>query len=76
MRYRGGAQAHIGDKVLWCGRPGVVVFSIDNDQFSAAFPKSDWAYLGTGIMIDVEGVGLVHERGNDEPDLKLVARAK
>lgn len=78
MRYRCGAEARIGDRVIWCGRPGVVVFSIDSDEYSEAFPKSNWAYLGSGVMIDVEGVGLVleHDPEYDEPDIELVARAK
>ncbi|TKW67758.1 MAG: hypothetical protein DI616_05450 [Paracoccus denitrificans] len=78
MRYRCGAEARVGDRVMWGRRPGVVVFSIDSDEFSDAFPNSDWAYLGSGVMIDAEGVGLVHEHGpeHDGPDIELIARAK
>jgi hypothetical protein len=48
---------------------GVVVFSIDTDEYSAEFPESDWEYLGRGIMVQTENDGLVFlEKAFSDPD--------
>jgi len=41
-----------GRGTIGCGINGVVVFSIDTDEFSPELPKSDWAYLERGIGIN------------------------
>jgi hypothetical protein len=53
MKYPDGTEAHIGDRVeLWEGNVGVVVFSIDTNEFSEAYPKAQWGeFLGSGFMI-------------------------
>jgi hypothetical protein len=50
---------------------GVVVFSIDTDEFSTEFPKDEWIYLGRGIMVETERVGLVHLKETDE-DVEII----
>jgi hypothetical protein len=50
---------------------GVVVFSIDTDEFSTEFPKDKWVYLGRGIMAETERFGLVHLEETDE-DVEIV----
>ena len=75
MKYLSGEEVRLGDKVkLWEGCFGVVVFSIDTDEYSAEFPKEDWSYLRSGIMFETDCVGLVHYTEPDE-DLELLARA-
>ncbi len=76
MRYATGEEIMPGDLVLLAGRRGAVVFSLDADGFTQGFHREEWAYLGRGVMIEVEGVALVHAHGAPDPDLTLIARAK
>ena len=55
------------------GNRGLVVFSIDTNEFSATFPSEHWSYLKSGIMIDTEVAGLVHLTESTE-DLTLIHR--
>jgi hypothetical protein len=49
-----------GDRIdIGSAEKGVVVFSLDTDEFSNDFPKADWAYLGQGIMVLMDGGALV-----------------
>lgn len=74
MKYLTGEEVTIWDRVqAWDGCRGIVVFSIDADQFSDRFPKADWAHLERGMMMDTESAGLVHLKESDE-DLLLIAR--
>jgi hypothetical protein len=50
-----GKRVRIGNAI-----DGVVVFSIDTDEFSTEFPKDKWVYLGRAIMVETGRVGLVH----------------
>ena len=52
MEYEDGNEARIGDIVrLANGELVEVVFSIDTAEYSEEFLESEWAYLGSGIMI-------------------------
>jgi hypothetical protein len=63
-----GRLIRVGDRVtMGSGITGVVVFSIDTDEFSAEFPREQWQYLGRGIMVRSEQAGLVHlSEGNED----------
>ena len=74
MRYSNGKLAKLGDRVRLGDREGTVVFSIDTDEFSHAYPRESWAYLGRGIMIEVRDIGLIHYT-DSEADLQFIARA-
>ena len=75
MFYRDGRQARIGDHVRIQDFEGVVVFSIDTDEYSADFRKEDWAeFLECGVMIRFQKWGLIHYKEPDE-DLEFVSRA-
>ena len=74
MNYQDGQIVRIGDKVLLDDDEGVVLFSIDTDEFSAKFPKEDWVYLGKGVMFQTTGMGLVFQE-ESSTDLELVQRA-
>ncbi len=72
MFYPDGREARLGDRVRLGEREGIVVFSIDTDEFSEAFPREEWADYGEGIMVDLAGVGLVLCIEPDE-DLEFVS---
>jgi len=61
MKYSDGIEIMLGDKVLISGKyHGVVVANIDGDEYSKSNPKEQWAYLGSGVIIDTDFGGLVH----------------
>ena len=74
MNYKNGIKVRAGDKVIIddCF-DGVVVFCIDNDEYLDEFPKNEWAYLKTGMMIKCSKYGLVHCESMDD-DIEFVAR--
>jgi hypothetical protein len=74
MRYDDGQVAKLGDKVLlWEGNEGVVVCSFDADEYSEEYPKEEWGYLKTGILIKSNISGLVHYLA-PESGMRLVKR--
>jgi hypothetical protein len=61
MRYPDGAIVHVRDRVrLWEGAYGEVVCSLDTDEYSDRFPKSEWSYLERGILVESPQAGLIH----------------
>jgi hypothetical protein len=61
MRYRDGTEIHFNDKVIFeDGSSGIVVFSIDLEEYSQAYTENDWAYLESGVMVLSETSGLIH----------------
>ncbi len=58
----------VGDSVTYHGDPGVIVFVIDDDSYSAAYPKDHWSYLrkGLGIELQDETRTLYHLDSPDE----------
>jgi hypothetical protein len=76
LRYPDGQEIRLGDTVrMDGGAEGVVVFSIDTDEYPDEFPRAHWEYLKRGVMIDFPKYGLIHF-DKDEPDLALVRRAR
>lgn len=74
MKYLNGEKVLVGDKVkLWDNCIGVVVCSIDDDEYSDDYPKEDWGYLKNGIVINSDKGGLIHTIKPDE-DLELIER--
>ena len=62
----------LGDRVtMGSGINGVVVFSIDTDEYSPEFPKDKWEYLKRGIMLHTDRIGLVHLEESDE-DIEIL----
>lgn len=70
MRYAAGGVVRLGHHVqLGSDLRGVVVCSVDTDEYSEAYPKEDWsACLGKGVLIKTDTMGLVHLE-DDDPDL-------
>ena len=61
MKYPDGTDAHVGDRVrVSNGDTGVIVFSVDTNEYTAEYPKEDWAYLGSGVMVQTDIGALVH----------------
>jgi hypothetical protein len=74
MKYQDGQEVRLGDHVRLGGEStGTVVFSIDTDEYTSEFPRKDWSYLGTGVMIRSPSLGLLHYSEPDE-DLELLDR--
>ena len=57
----------------WLGCVGVVVASIDTDEYTPTCPKEQWAYLGRGVMVDTDKAGLIHYQEPDA-DMALIKR--
>jgi len=73
VSYQTGEEVRVGDHVLLGKAKGKVVFVIDSQQFSSEYPQTEWAYLGSGIGIETDKYGLIHEIKSDE-DLVLLNR--
>jgi len=74
MNYENGEKVCLWDRVKVGGDDkGIVVFSVDDNQYSSLFPKEKWSYLQRGAMIDTTFGGLVHYSEQDE-DLELISR--
>ena len=67
MRYRTGEEVELWDRVeMWEGCTGIVVFSIDADQYSPGFRKEHWSYLQRGAMVATNQIGLVFASKEDD----------
>lgn len=74
MHYEGGEEARLGDRVrLGENDRGLVVFSLDAAEFSEAYPRREWKGLKRGILVEFEGLGLVHYV---EPEEALVLEGR
>lgn len=58
-------RMRVGDCIHIDGLDGRVVANISQMDFSAEYPAETWAWLGTGILVETEEIGLVHYPGND-----------
>ena len=75
MKYPDGQIVKLGDKVkLGEDEGGIVVCSIDDDEYSDDYSKEQWSYLKKGVMINFPSFGLIHYE-KPEPDLQLIDRA-
>ena len=76
MNLENGDQVSLWDRVKFLeGENGIVLFSIDDDQYSPCYPKEQWTLLKHGLMLDSTFARLVHipESG---PDMELLHRGK
>jgi hypothetical protein len=72
MNYSDGRKIKAGDKVeLWLNCYGSVVCSIDDGVYTLNYPKKDWAYLKSGILVKMDNDELMHYSVEDY-DLKYV----
>jgi len=74
MKYTDGQEVRLGDRVaLWGDCHGTVVCSIDTDEYTSDFPRSQWEYLRHGVIVRSEKMGLIHYLEPDE-DFELIGR--
>jgi hypothetical protein len=60
VKYADGSEVRLGDRVrIRNGEIGVIVASVDTDEFSAEYPKNEWAHLETGVLVRTEKGALV-----------------
>jgi hypothetical protein len=73
MKYPDGTIARLGDRVrITNGDTGVIVASMDTDEYSREYPAENYAELKTGILILTDKGALVRF---EEPDhSKLLMR--
>jgi hypothetical protein len=72
MKYPDGQEVRLGDRVKL---GGIVVASIDTNEYSPEHLAAQWSYLKKGVMIEFSGTyGLIHYEEPDA-DLQLIARA-
>jgi hypothetical protein len=65
----------VGDRLrLWEDCVGIVVCSMDDDEYTPAFPRDHWAYLGSGVLIDCDLAGLIHYT-TPEDSFELIERS-
>jgi hypothetical protein len=76
MKYPDGSEVRLGDLVeLWEGNNGTVVCSIDTGEYSGEFPKEQWEYLGSGVLVLSDNAGLIHYK-EPERTMRLLHRGK
>jgi hypothetical protein len=69
-------EARLGDEIIIDDiYKGVVVASLDTDEYSASCPREEWAHLGTGIVVDTNFAGRIHYPNGDDEHIVLVKRA-
>ncbi len=67
MNYSNGKLIKPGDRVkLSDGSKGMVVFSVDTNEYTESYNEKEWSYLKKGIMIKSEELGLVHVTEENE----------
>lgn len=76
MKYWDGKEVMLGDRVrLGEDSGGVVVCSIDRNEYAKENPESSWGYLKKGVVIEFPKFGLIHYEEPEE-DLELIERSK
>lgn len=74
VKYLSGEEVRLGDVVkISEGVIGVVVCSIDTNEYTSEFTIEDWSYLEKGVLVNSEVQGLTHITEPDE-DLELISR--
>ena len=72
MNYSNGQEVRIGDRVkLWDNQRGTVVYSIETGEFSKDYPKTEWGYLKSGILVKTDTGEIFHYTKLDE-DFDLI----
>ncbi|WP_151715852.1 hypothetical protein [Acinetobacter sp. TUM15071] len=74
MNYQTGEMIELGDYVELSGdMTGVVVVIVENSQYSKPYPKEEWDYLESGLLILSDQAGLVHFPQMSE-EIKLISK--
>lgn len=71
MKYLDGKTIRRGDRIkLANGEPGTIVFSIDTNEYSDAFPNTEWEYLKAGVMVKTDAGAFVHLKDPNTNDIE------
>lgn len=74
MRYSNGKKVELGDKIdLGDGVTAIIVGIIDENLYSEEYPKSDWEYLKSGLLMLTRDSTLLHYP-KIEDEIKLISR--
>ena len=73
MHYKSGQAVLPGDRVDADGLKGKVVAVIDDGLYAPDYPEAEWSYLGEGLVIETDEIGVLHLPTMGE-DIALVAR--
>lgn len=70
MKYPDGTEARLGDRVrIANGDTGVIVASMDTNEFGNGYSAKDYAHLNTGILILTDKGALVRLEEPDHSDI-------
>ncbi|MDR1162267.1 MAG: hypothetical protein LBM17_00315 [Candidatus Accumulibacter sp.] len=71
-----GTEIRLGDRVRLYGiQDGVVVLSIDTNEYSDEFPEDCWNYYKVGVMVKADNGALVHlDDSLPDPDPNTIVR--
>lgn len=77
MKYSDGVEIRMGDRVRLHGmHNGVVVVSVDTDEYSDECAKNVWeSELKSGVLVKCDEGALVHLDGTD-PDPNAITRMR
>ncbi len=76
MKYSDGQDVRLGDRVkLGQDDGGIVMASIDTNEYTSEHSEAQWSYLKKGVMLKFPKYGLIHYE-EPEPDLQLIERAQ
>ena len=70
MKYADGSVARLGDRVrIRNGDTGLIVFSVDTNEFGPEYPREDWLDVQSGVMVLTDKGALVRLAENTDPSL-------
>jgi hypothetical protein len=65
-KYVNGSEIHAGQRVIYNGQVGTVVFIIEHDEYLPEFPKVEWLSIESGFMIRFDNGALLRLEEADE----------
>jgi len=75
MKDSNGVEIRLGDRVrIYDMDIGIVVVSVDTDEYSDEFPQNDWGYLKSGVMVKTDTGAIVHLEDLDPEEPKEIVR--
>ena len=76
MKYADGTEARLGDRVrIRNGDTGVIVISVDTDEFNPEYPKDEWGDLKSGVLVRTDKGALVRFEEPVPPKLLELVRS-
>lgn len=74
MKYHTGELIELGDYIeLSSDMTGVIVVIIEDSKYSKLYPKEEWGYLESGLLVLSDQAGLIHYPHISE-EIKLVSK--